>query len=105
MEAKFVVIVVSNEKDNLVANAMLFESFDDAIGYARKSAETYKHLASTYDEYVGINKRHATIKLKGKYINKMYRVSNLDTTASKNVLDSHPNTYFDWDYLHDGRAI
>lgn len=105
MKPKFVVIVVSNEKDNLVANAILFESFDDAIAYARSDAKTYKHLASTYDEYVGINKRHATIKLKGRYINKMYRVSNLGTIASKNVLDSHPNTYSDWDYLHDDRVI
>lgn len=105
MEPKFVVIVVSNKKDNLAANAVLFESFDEAIAYARSDAKTCKHLASTYDEYVGINKRHATIKLKGRYINKMYRVSSLGTLSSLNILDSHPNTYSDWDYLPDDRAI
>lgn len=105
MEPKFIVIVVSNGKDNVVANAVLFESFDEAIGYARSEAKNYKHLSSTYDEYVGINKRHATIKLKGRYINKMYRVSSLSTSWSLNVLDSHPNTYSDWDYLPDDRAI
>lgn len=105
MEARFIVIVTTIQKNDVVADAILFESFDDAIGYARKSAETYKHLASTYEEHVGVNKRHATIKLKGRYINKMYRVSNLGTIASKQVLDSHPNTYSDWDYLLDDRAI
>ena len=88
-------------KDNVSSNVILFASFEEALEYAQKDAKLYKHLASTYVERIGINKLHADIKLRGKYINKTYRVSDIKCGGSAwetTVLGHHPNTYMSFDY-------
>lgn len=98
---KFIVIITCVIEDSVSSNAILFASFEEALEYAQKDAKICKHLASTYVERVGINKLHADIKLRGKYVNKTYRVSDIkcgglawETTA----LGRYPNTYMSFDY-------
>lgn len=73
----FLLTIVCEDKGNLVANSILFNSFEEALIHARKDVEYYKHLASEYIEKIGINKQVAEIAIKGRYIQKMYRISKM----------------------------
>jgi len=107
MENPFIVIITCVDvKDvkNVSSSAILFPSFEEALDYARKDAEYYKHLASQYTELVGDNHFHATIKLYGKFINKTYRISNMVKTGpcGKKSLQNRINTYDTYDYYDGG---
>lgn len=106
MKEKFIVIWAEAHKNSCpTSSAVLFETFDEALEYARNQASYHKHLCSKYEELVGTNKRHACIRMSGKYINASYTISNLGYDNQKKVLDTHLNTYCSWDYLPDGIAI
>ena len=75
--AHFLLTIVCEDKGNLVANSILFNSFEEALIHARKDVEYYKHLANEYKEEIGINKQVAEIAIKGRYIQKMYRISKM----------------------------
>ena len=99
---KFIVIIMCEVNGSLSANAIVFEDFDSALAYARKDSNLYKHLASTIEEKVGMHKKHATITLHGKHINKTYRIS--DLTIDKNI-QSHLTTYVHCDFLHNDMMV
>lgn len=106
-ENLFIVIVTCvDHKDtkNVSSSAILCNSFDEALTYARDDAKYYKHLASTYTERIGDNKRHADIKLRGKYINKTYRISNMAKggPCGQVSLNGRINTYNTCDYYDGG---
>ena len=75
--AHFLLTIVCEDKGNLSANSILFNSFEEALIHARKDVEYYKHLANEYKEEIGINKQVAEIAIKGRYIQKMYRISKM----------------------------
>ena len=75
--AHFLLTIVCEDKGNLFTSSILFNSFKEALYYAQKDAEYYKHLASEYIEKIGINKQVAEITIKGRYIQKMYRISKM----------------------------
>lgn len=103
---KFIVIWASVDNGRCPnASAVLFETFEDALKYARHKASFVKHLANKYTELVGVNKKHARIYLEGKYISASIFVSDLGYDKSTKILDKHLNTYASWDYLHDDVAI
>ena len=109
MEKKgiFIVIITCVDKKdakNVCSSAILFKSFDEALTYARDDAKYYKHLASIYTERIGDNKRHAEIKLYGKYINKTYRISNMAEggPCGQTTLENRMNTYNTCDYYDGG---
>jgi len=107
-EEIFILIITCVEPKDVrkVSNsAILFSSFREALDTARKDAEYYKHLASTYTEHIGNNKCHAEIKLYGKYINKTYRISNMVKGGScgEKYLENRMNTCYTYDY--DGDEI
>ena len=58
-------------------SSILFNSFEEALIHVRKDVEYYKHLANEYKEEIGINKQVAEITIKGRYIQKMYRISKM----------------------------
>lgn len=76
--AHFLLTIVCEDKGNLSANSILFNSFEEALYHAQKDVKYYKHLASEYVEKIGINKQVAQITIKGRYIQKMYRISKMD---------------------------
>lgn len=75
--AHFLLTIVCENKGNLSANSILFNSFEEALIHARKDVEYYKHLASEYIEKIGINEQVAKITIEGRYIQKMYRISKM----------------------------
>lgn len=75
--AHFLLTIVCEDKGNLSTSSILFNSFEEALYHARKDVEYYKHLASEYIEKIGINKQVAEIAIKGRYIQKMYRISKM----------------------------
>lgn len=101
-----VIIICVDNKDTkkVSSNLVLHGSFDEALSYARNDAKYYKHLASLYQERIGDNKRHAEIKLYGKYINKTYRISNMTKggPAGETTLENRMNTYNTCDYYDGG---
>lgn len=106
-ESIFIVIITCVDKKdakNVCSSAILCKSFDEALTYARDDAKYYKHLASTYTERIGDNKRHAEIKLYGKYINKTYRISNMAKSGpcGSKMLEGHLNTYDTCDFYDGG---
>ena len=109
---QFIVIIscitkVENNNE-ITSSAIIFNTFDDALRYARNDAMWYKHLASEYIEHVGNNKRHADIKLHGKYINKAYRISDLNyghPTQDNELFYNHLNTYSSFDYYKGGMLL
>jgi hypothetical protein len=50
----FLLTIVCVVKDNLCTSSILFNSFKEALHYAQKDAEYYKHLANEYKEEIGI---------------------------------------------------
>lgn len=97
---QFIVIITCLDKETVGSNAVLFSSFEEAFAYAQKDASHYKHLASEYVEQIGIYKRHANISMKGKYINKHYRISILGYNK-EHIID----TYSSFDYLPNDMMI
>ena len=73
----FLLTIVCVVKDNLCTSSILFNSFEEALYHAQKDVKYYKHLASEYIEKIGINKQVAEIAIKGRYIQKMYRISKM----------------------------
>jgi hypothetical protein len=109
-ENLFIVIVTCvDHKDTkkVSSHAILCDSFNEALTYARDDAKYYKHLASTYTERIGNNKRHADIKLWGKYINKTYRISNMAKGGpyEQTSLEGRINTYNTCDYYDGGMLL
>lgn len=102
---KYIVIITSIVQDKVASNAVLFNSFQEALEYARKQAANQKHLANEYTEKIGTSKLHAKITLRGKYVNMTYTISNLAYVDDMNVLDTHLNTYKNMDFLPDGKCI
>ena len=102
--AHFLLTIVCEDKGNLSANSILFNSFEEALIHARKDVEHYKHLASEYIEKIGINKQVAEIAIKGRYIQKMYRISKM--VADRVGYDQiRFTTYPIKDFLPDDRMI
>lgn len=107
MEKVFILITTCVDPKDVrkVSNsAILFSNFKEALDFARKDAEYYKHLASCYTEYIGDNKCHATIKMYGKYINKTYRISNMvkGGPCGEKSLENRMNTCYTYDYYDGG---
>ena len=105
---KFICIIscLVEQTNSICSSAILFDSFQEALNYARKDAELYKHIANIYTEKVGVGKLHATIQMNGKGINKSYTIKDLNyDNRGYEVLDTHLNTYASWDYDHKGVAI
>lgn len=75
--AHFLLTIVCADKGNLSTSSILFNSFEEALYHAQKDVKYYKHLASEYIEKIGINKQVAEIAIKGRYIQKMYRISKM----------------------------
>ena len=75
--AHFLLTIICEDKGNLSTSSILFNSFEEALIHARKDVEYYKHLANEYKEEIGINKQVAEITIKGRYIQKMYRISKM----------------------------
>lgn len=110
MKEMFILIItgVGTKDSRSISNAaIMFSNFNEALDFARKDAKHYKHLASVYNECVGDNKCHATIKLYGKYINKMYRISNMTKGGAygEKELENRMNTYNTYDYYDEGTLI
>lgn len=106
-EEVFILIITCVEPKDArkVSNsAILFSNFKEALDYARKDTEYYKHLVSCYTECIGDNKYHATIKMYGKYINKTYRISNMAKggLCGEKHLENRMNTYCTCDYYDGG---
>lgn len=105
---QFILIISClNKVDNqeiISSSAILFKSFKEALKYARDDAETYKHLVSTYVEHIGDNKLHADIHMHGKYINKSYRVSDMNYSSihQNEQIRNHITTYCSLDYYNGG---
>lgn len=96
---QFILIYSTLVHNEISSNGVLFPSFDEALEYARKQASYHRHLASIYEEKIGDNHRHATIRLKGKDLNVTLRISDLALDRERKVLDTHLNTYSSWDYV------
>jgi len=95
-----------SQTNAISASAVLFPSFEEALAYAREEASRYKHLASKYTEKIGVGKLHADIQMVGKYIHKSFTIRDLNyDNRGYKVLDTHRNTYANWDYDHEGIAI
>lgn len=75
--AHFLLTIVCEDKGNLITSSILFNSFEEALYHAQKDVKYYKNLASEYIEKIGINKQVAEITIKGRYIQKMYRISKM----------------------------
>jgi hypothetical protein len=76
--AHFLLTIVNEVKDNLSTDSILFESFEEALNYAQKDAEYYKHLVNEYKEEIGIYKHVAEILMKGKGLQKLYSISKME---------------------------
>lgn len=96
----FLLTIVCVVKDNLCTSSILFNSFKEALYYAQKDAEYYKHLANEYKEEIGIYQHVGYIDLKGKSIRKRYEIFKMaeDTITpgqrrytTKGVVDFLPN--------------
>ena len=96
----FLLTIVCVVKDQLCTSSILFNSFKEALYYAQKDAEYYKHLANEYKEEIGIYQHVGYIDLKGKSIRKRYDIFKMveDTIApgqrrytTKGVVDFLPN--------------
>ena len=107
MPRQFICIIAClvEQTNSICSSAVLFDTFQDALDYARKDAKSYKHLANNYIEKVGTGKRHASIQMNGKYINKSYTIRDLDYDKSANILCDHLSTYASWDYDHEGICV
>lgn len=102
--AHFLLTIICEVKGNLSINSILFESFEEALNYARKDAEYYKHLVNEYKEEIGIHKHVAEILMKGKGLQKLYSISKMveDTVSyNKRRLTTYPVT----DFLPNDRMI
>ena len=97
---QFILIITCLNTQAICSNAVLFSSFEEAFAYAQKDASYYKHLASEYIEQIGIYKRHANISMKGKFINKHYRISILEYNKEHMI-----DTYSSFDYLPNDMMI
>lgn len=101
----FIVIRVSIAHGAPSVGAVLFDTFNEALEYARKDCNTYKHLANVINEKIGVNKRRARITMSGKYINTSYIINDLQYFEKHKVLKTHRSTYTSLDYLHDGTTV
>lgn len=102
--AHFLLTIVCEDKGNLVANSILFNSFEEALIHARKDVEYYKHLANEYKEEIGMYKHVANLLIKGKGLQKLYSISKMeeDTVSyNKRRLTTYPVK----DFLPDDRMI
>ena len=105
MKAMFLMTVICEDKGNLSSSSILFDSFEEALYYARKDAEYYKHLCNEYEEKIGTYKLRANITMKGKYISKRYMISKMECDRMRHINGLRPTTYPVVDFLPDDRMI
>lgn len=104
----FIVIHSSlvKQSNTIVSDAVVFESFKEALEYAREEASRYKHLASYYCERIGKGNLHANIRMRGQYIQASFTIKDLDyDNRGYKVLTTHRNTYASLDYDEDGITV
>lgn len=107
MKKPFICIIacVDQESNSVTTNAVLFNTFEEALNYAREDADFYIHLANNYTERIGTRKLHASIQMSGRYINKTYTIRDLSYVKEDTKLCNFLNTYASWDYDHEGYTI
>lgn len=105
MKAMFLMTIICEDKGNLHASSILFDSFDEALSCARKDAEYYKHLCNEYEEKIGTWKRRANITMKGKYISKKYVISKMEYDRILSINELRPTTCPVVDFLPDGMML